>query len=99
MNTSEKNDDNTDSLGGEQDEEIRQILNSIESFEDVCKTYKSKSAQELSAQNTSEIPKSDQEKVKTGFSENCSTPKLEKTNSEADPDSDYTGFLKQMSVR
>ncbi|XP_016955227.1 uncharacterized protein LOC108028094 [Drosophila biarmipes] len=99
MNTLEKNGDNTDSLDGEQDEEIRQVLNSIESFEDVCKTYKSQSAQELRAQNTSEIPKSDQEKVKTGSSENCSTPKPEKVNSEADPDSDYTGFLKQMSVR
>ncbi|XP_070071580.1 uncharacterized protein [Drosophila takahashii] len=100
MNTSEKNDDNTDSLGPDQDEEIRQVLDSIESFEDVCKTYKSKSAQELSAQWTREIPKSDQEKVKTASPENCSTPKTEKTNTDpVDQDSDYTGFLKQMSVR
>nr|AAV37045.1 AT09606p [Drosophila melanogaster] len=99
MNTSDKNDNDNDSLGDEQDQEVRQILDSIESFEDVCKTFKSKSVQELNAQKTSEVPKSDQEKVHTSSSKYNSTPKTEKLISEADPDSEYTRFLKQMSVR
>jgi len=99
MNTSDKNDNDNDSLGDEQDQEVRQILDSIESFDDVCKTFKSKSVQELNAQKTSEVPKSDQEKVHTSSSKYNSTPQTEKLTSEADPDSEYTRFLKQMSVR
>ncbi|KMZ00393.1 uncharacterized protein LOC6738558 isoform X1 [Drosophila simulans] len=99
MNASDKNDNDTDSLGDEQDQEVRQILDSIESLDDVCKTFKSKSVQELNAQKSSEVPKSDQEKGHTSASKYNSNPKPEKLTSEPDPDSEYTRFLKQMSVR
>ncbi|XP_043648455.1 uncharacterized protein LOC122616931 isoform X2 [Drosophila teissieri] len=98
MNTSEKNDNDNGSLGEEQDQELRQILNLIESLD---QTYKanSPSVQELSAQETSDLPKTDQEKVHTSSSKNNSTPKPEGLTSEADPDSEYTRYLEQMSVR
>ncbi|XP_016979891.1 uncharacterized protein LOC108045176 isoform X2 [Drosophila rhopaloa] len=83
-NTSDKNDDNTDYLCDEEDEE-----NSIESFENTCKSNSLRSAQESRIKNTSNIPKCDQEKKKNP----------EKRKPEADSDSNFTGFLKQTSVR
>ncbi|KRK01956.1 uncharacterized protein LOC6534226 isoform X1 [Drosophila yakuba] len=98
MNTSEKNDTDSGSLGDEQDQELRQILSLIESLD---KTYKANcpNVQELGAQETNEVPKSDQEKAHTSSSKINSTPKPEGLTSEADPDREYTSFLEQTSVR
>ncbi|XP_017071985.1 uncharacterized protein LOC108108442 [Drosophila eugracilis] len=98
MNTSDKNDDNADSLGEEQDQETRLILDSIESFDDVCKTYRPMSAHDLNNQIASESPKSDQEKVEKASSGSINTPRPEKPKSDLDSDSDFTGFLRQTNL-
>ncbi|XP_032310210.1 uncharacterized protein LOC6493690 isoform X2 [Drosophila ananassae] len=103
MTPSGNNEDNADSLSDDPgEEENRRILNSIESFDDVHKTYKSKSAQQLGSQTKAvENCDTDQQKAKSSSSATCSSSLSSSEGKKGDTkaESDFTSFLKDMSLR
>lgn len=103
MTPSGNNEDNAGSLSDDpEDEENRRILNSIESFDDVHKTYKSKSAQQLGFQTVAvENCDTDQQKAKSSSSATCSSSlsSSEAKKGDTKAESDFTTFLKDMSLR
>ncbi|KAH8373332.1 hypothetical protein KR009_000862 [Drosophila setifemur] len=101
MTLPENSEDKASSSNDDQDDETRRILKSIDSFEEVYNTYKSKSTQELSAPPSNQANGPDNLKAKTSSPAICTYSKCEENRAGTDPahsNSVSPNFLKHIGV-